>query len=477
MSKDTKNQLQILPQFDHKLGASRHEKITEFVQLLGAYMSTKHGHYGIASLLSLDTDHIFWGLHEFLGNHLVKGVARHLEDHIKWFTNQKYQGLWFKAQSELLALLLVNFKSHDSAVLVNYSADKTHKVWQPIIAQQDDDDFLWPDTLWNAKLKWLPFGTMCFHAICERYQDEGVTDCISKIRDFDKARLFNPLKVQPWAEGVEKTWLDLRRIVQQHDPDYLAAMQILLSIDVHGNEPWKTFTTWFASTKGTKPFSVSELLDAVRARHKLIQSSVASAADMPVGSHATASAAAYETQSTCSIAGCTTPLQRSHHKFCPTHYKKRDSTDDKIPDKVAARLKVKDDAKRKKSFAKKKAKRQELLKAGKAALAQAQVADGRSYDKEASVGDKHSSASLHDSSSSTQVSVSRTKMKLPRVVATGGGTGKKKGKKGKPKIGARSASTAAIVSFNPELNGSFTSHLAAAPESSATSFGSLQFGM
>ena len=69
--------------------------------------------------------------------------------------------------------------------------------------------------------------------------------------------------------------------------------------------------------------------------------------------------------------------------------------------------KVKDDAKRKKSFAKKKAKRQELLKAGKAALAQAQVADGRSYDKEASVGDKHSSASLHDSSSSTQVSVSR----------------------------------------------------------------------
>jgi hypothetical protein len=189
---------------------------------------------------------------------------------------------------------------------------------------------------------------------------------------------------------------------------------------------------------------VSELLDAVRARHKLIQSSVASAADMPVGSHATASAAAYETQSTCSI---------------------------------AARLKVKDDAKRKKSFAKKKAKRQELLKAGKAALAQAQVADGRSYDKEASVGDKHSSASLHDSSSSTQVSVSRTKMKLPRVVATGGGTGKKKGKKGKPKIGARSASTAAIVSFNPELNGSFTSHLAAAPESSATSFGSLQFGM
>lgn len=42
MSKDTKNQLQILPQFDHKLGASRHEKITEFVQLLGAYMSTKH---------------------------------------------------------------------------------------------------------------------------------------------------------------------------------------------------------------------------------------------------------------------------------------------------------------------------------------------------------------------------------------------------------------------------------------------------
>jgi hypothetical protein len=222
MSKDTKNQLQILPQFDHKLGASRHEKITEFVQLLGAYMSTKHGHYGIASLLSLDTDHIFWGLHEFLGNHLVKGVARHLEDHIKWFTNQKYQGLWFKAQSELLALLLVNFKSHDSAVLVNYSADKTHKVWQPIIAQQDDDDFLWPDTLWNAKLKWLPFGTMCFHAICERYQDEGVTDCISKIRDFDKARLFNPLKVQPWAEGVEKTWLDLRRIVQQHDPDYLA---------------------------------------------------------------------------------------------------------------------------------------------------------------------------------------------------------------------------------------------------------------
>ena len=197
MSKDTKNQLQILPQFDHKLGASRHEKITEFVQLLGAYISTKHGHYGIASLLPLDTDHIFWGLHEFLGNHLVKGVARHLEDHISWFTNQKYQGLWFKAQSELLALLLVNFKSHDSAVLVNYSADKTHKVWQPIIAQQDDDDFLWPDTLWNAKLKWLPFGTMCFHAICERYQDEGVTDCISKIRDFDKARLFNPLKVQP----------------------------------------------------------------------------------------------------------------------------------------------------------------------------------------------------------------------------------------------------------------------------------------
>ena len=108
MSKDTKNQLQILPQFDHKLGASRHEKITEFVQLLGAYMSTKHGHYGIASLLSLDTDHIFWGLHEFLGNHLVKGVARHLDDHISWFTNQKYQGLWFKAQSELLALLLVN---------------------------------------------------------------------------------------------------------------------------------------------------------------------------------------------------------------------------------------------------------------------------------------------------------------------------------------------------------------------------------
>ena len=84
---------------------------------------------------------------------------------------------------------------------------------------------------------------MCLHAIGLRYQLTGVTDCIAKVYEFDVARnAFTPDNVRSWTEMLEEKWKLVKAIVEKYDPDYLAAMQILINIGRSGTE--HTVVTW-----------------------------------------------------------------------------------------------------------------------------------------------------------------------------------------------------------------------------------------
>ena len=105
---------------------------------------------------------------------------------------------------------------------------------------------------------------MCLHAIGGRYQLQGVTDCISKVHDLEVARnAFTPGKVRIWTETLEEKWKRVKTIVEQNDPHYRAAMQILIAIGRSGHDDWKHWATQFSTSKGTVKFTVNELLDSV----------------------------------------------------------------------------------------------------------------------------------------------------------------------------------------------------------------------
>ena len=55
------------------------------------------------------------------------------------------------------------------------------------------------------------------------------------------------------------SWRDVNKIVQEHSPSYLAAMQLLMQIQNSNDESWKQFAVQFKSAKKNKPFTVDAL--------------------------------------------------------------------------------------------------------------------------------------------------------------------------------------------------------------------------
>ena len=237
------------PKYDHqKHSESRDDKFKAFHDLLVSYLGAKHAPYGSTALVSIDESDMMWGLEE-------KFQYLMLED--GWKKDQKEVHKWTKVQAEILNILLHNFRDHDKVILDAHAQANMQKEYAE--KYQQLPDYSRHKRAYIRKICWLPYGTLCFDAIRSRYADGGAHDAISKIIEFDTAKIFTPTKVLPWTEVVEMSWRDVNKIVEEHSPSYLAAMQLLMHIQNTNDESWKQFAVQFKSTKKNKPFTVDAL--------------------------------------------------------------------------------------------------------------------------------------------------------------------------------------------------------------------------
>ena len=351
------------PKYDHqKHSESRDDKFKAFHDLLGSYLGAKHAPYGSTALVSIDKSDMMWGLEE-------KFQYLMLED--GWKKDQKEVHKWTKVQAEILNILLHNFRDHDKVILDAHAQANMQKEYAEKYQQLPDYDR--HKRAYIRKICWLPYGTLCFDAIQSRYTDGGAHDALSKIIEFDTAKIFTPTKVLPWTEVVEMSWRDVNKIVEEHSPSYLAAMQLLMHIQNTNDESWKQFAVQFKSTKKNKPFTVDALLEAVRDwnthlrtadKHKQAALSIAA-------NHAASVAHHTNVAKLCAASNCNVPVPQPHHKWCDTHFKKNGRGKGGgagLPDKVQAELAVKRKEKMRANFAKMKEKQKAKKAAQKATV-------------------------------------------------------------------------------------------------------------
>ena len=483
-----------LPLFDHKLTSStpRDRLFQSFFTSVKYYLSKEHGVLGSAAMMKPNPKDLTWGMESVLGTQLV-------ED---WFYDEATISKWFKVQSDMMFILHRSFHEHDAVIVDSHDflilQTKYKVLHDSSSAPFDHEDAVDGDCTY--KFRWLPFGSMCLHAIGLRYQLTGVTDCIAKVYEFDVARnAFTPDNVRSWTEMLEEKWKLVKAIVEKYDPDYLAAMQILINIGRSGTENWKAWSTQFSRSKGSTQFTVAELLADVLQHDLLLRTQKSTESQLLGNAHA----ASIVTHEICDTKDCTKKVKKPHHKFCPSCYQKQKNTGaSTVPPKVAAALKAKLAKKMKKNYAKK-MKKKDAKDAAAAAAAAAAAS--------ASVADIHVQPSPASASFSAATEVlkpalklqkkTRQKVSLPHALAFRKLKGSLKSTKKKVssktsvlKQGSKSlVATAAasslhshlasdICSWNPDTEGAFVSRLpwdssanhAAGDLSSAfTSYGSL----
>ena len=366
-----------LPVFDHKLTSStpRDRLFQSFNTSVNYYLSKEHGVLGTAAMIKPDPNDLTWGTESVL--------ATQLAEH--WFYDEELISKWFKVQSDLMFILHRSFHDHDAVIVDSHDFLVLQAKYKVLLDSRsapfdhkDADDA--EDYDCTYKFRWLPFGSMCLYAIGLRYQLTGVTDCIAKVYEFDVARnAFSPDNVRSWTEMLEEKWKLVKAIVEKYDPDYLAAMQILINIGRSGTENWKAWSTQFSRSKGSTQFTVAELLADVLQHDLLLRTQKQTESQILGNAHA--HAASIVSLPVCETDSCTKKVRLSHHKFCPSCFKKRNTGESNAPPKVAEALKAKIAKKMKKNYARKMKK--------KAAKATTAAAAASSSNANASVADIH----------------------------------------------------------------------------------------
>ena len=361
----------ILPVFDHKSTIPRDRLFGIYATSVNHYVSKEHGILGTAAMIKPDSTTWAWGTETILDNHLPQD----------WFYDDGQISKWFKVQSDLMFILHHSFKDHDAVVLDAYdfvTMQTEYKALLDTMSTPFDKQAHWDDNL--GKFKWLPFGSMCLHAIGDRYQLQGVTDCISKVSEFDVVRNnFSARSVLSWKEQVEQKWKLVKSIVEKYDPDYLAAMQVLLVIGRSEDEDWRRWATQYSLRKGTTSFTVTELLDSVLQQHQHLQASKRTDTTLQ-GAQANAGVT-----KVCAESGCSNHVRMPHHSTCPSCFKKRRSKGEPVPKQVADDLKAKQMKKARKNYARKQKKKAAQAAAAAAANnASASVADAQALQSPAS---------------------------------------------------------------------------------------------
>ena len=301
----------IFPHHDQK--RSRAERWRDFVTNLQSYMGTKTPILAEHILSdSFDEDEVNCGQTDDFFQYTLGVTSTSSEKTLK-AAQEKY----LQAQYELFLCLTHNFQTTDRATI---DRNKQQAVVARIMKQNPS---VTANDLW---VRFVPFASLCHIELASKYEDQGATDALIKLHNFQIAKPFKPNNVSAWISVVENTWSQVADIAD--DPAYLAALELLLSVKNSKHEVWSPWAANFAHEHRDKPFIVDELLSQVRAKNNLEQASSSTSQVVATVSYASDQGKGYRSpkinqggkrRKVCAWDGC---QRQTTYTYCQNHYRK-----------------------------------------------------------------------------------------------------------------------------------------------------------
>ena len=166
-----------VPTFDHNdTKHSRAQKWDTWSKLLVSVLSSLHPFLAAQMLVRPDPDEPDWGIKL---------------DPI-WFPERTHKNaresaqLYATAQAKIYSMLHKNFSHVEKKILEDCN--------QPSLRESIQTEYSLADN--DRKLMYLPFGNLAFHMIADKYKEKGVTQSITRLQRFEKAKEFDPKDVE-----------------------------------------------------------------------------------------------------------------------------------------------------------------------------------------------------------------------------------------------------------------------------------------
>ena len=418
----------IFPHNDQK--TSRAERWRDFDTNLQSYIGTKTPILAEHILSDIfDEDELNCGQSDDFF-HYTLGITSTTSEKTLKAAQEKY----LQAQYELFSCLTTNFQTTNRATIDRY---KKKQVVERIMKQNPS---VTPNDLW---VRFVPFASLCYLELASKYDDQGATDALIKLHNFQIAKPFKPNNVSTWISGVENTWSQVADIAD--DPAYLAALELLLSVKNSKHEIWSPWASNFAHEHRDKAFVVDELLSQVRAKNNLEQASSSTSQVQATVSYASDQGnnpspkinSGDKRRKVCAWNGC---KRKTRYTYCQSHYRKI-KPNDHSGVSPAARAKISDSSleKAKRTMLKSQERYKALRDAKKSVNAEAHSAEANTAALEAATEYEHDE-SVPDESE--HVFVSRKRKRASATSAAKPAKPKKKKLLGKLKVITDSQATA-----------------------------------
>ena len=352
-----KNDLE--PKMQHDNDKSRTDNFRDFATKCTSYLGSRFGSIGAKALRVPALNLMLYGYEE---TYKEEGMDKYEADDA-----QK----WQKIQWTLCNVLNNNFAQSDKTILDKHDLETLTR--EHADKHDDPSDASFDRDVYNMSKKWLPFASLCFHALREAYVQEDGTEALSAIvqheavkHDFGKVG--RGTQFHKWRSQYKEAWQTVSNLVDKHEPSYLAGLQLLEVVKRNHHQKTHIFAHNFADKYRTKSFSVDQLLDELGHHFK--------SADIAHKSNALTNGSGAQVNNTAAggfksrkggkpkrkcrnFNECGKYPNSGWKSFCDDCWKTNKSQETGLTQKEVAHLQSKAHAKRKANFAKKRAKERE----------------------------------------------------------------------------------------------------------------------
>lgn len=208
----------------------------------------------------------------------------------------------------------------------------------------------------DSRLKWLPFGTMAFHALKERYKDSPGNSMLHLCHEYEtKLASCDPKNIGLFIRDMESAAGQYLDAIKDLSPEHMIVLQQLAALRGTEDKDCVSFVQHFTAKNENKQYLLQEFLTTLRTYMQNV-----AAQTLPgksTGATATANASMRANGTICSYQGCGNRTERPFHKYCKKHFlqfknQNKNSDQPALPAAALDNMKKKTRAKQRKQFAK-----------------------------------------------------------------------------------------------------------------------------
>ena len=212
----------------------------------------------------------------------------------------------------------------------------------------------------DPRLKWLPFGTMAFHALKERYQDSPGNSMLHLCHEYEtKLASCDPKNIGLFIRDMESAAGQYLDAIKDLSPEHMIVLQQLAALRGTEDKDCVSFVQHFTAKHENKQYHLQEFLTELRTYMQNVAAQILPGKSN--GATATANATMRADENPCFIQGCGNRKERPFHKYCKKHFlqfknQNKNSDQPALPGPALDKMNKKARAKQRKQFAQKKKK-------------------------------------------------------------------------------------------------------------------------